>query len=196
MPNIEKRCVDLGINVIDRHSYFLNEKEFESTYKKWNYMDVSAIFVAGSITDVKDVISMIREKNSDIPILGGDGFDIEKFKEYMDGNSENIMYTSFLNNKDNNSNYQEFIVKFKEIYGREPDYWAIKAYDSVQLFKLGMEMAETTEDTRKIADALKSIENISSVNGDYYFNENGEMIGDEIAIKYVVDGKYEYLFDY
>lgn len=193
---IEKRCTDLRINVVDRHSYFLNKKEFESTYKKWDYMDVSAVFIAGTITDVRDIIYWIRDKDEDIPILGGDGFDIEKFKEYMGKNAENIMYTSFLNNKEENKKYNDFVSKFEGIYGRKPDYWAVKAYDSVQLFKLGMETAGTTDDSKKISDALKSIENISSVNGNCSFDENGDLIGDKIAIKYVVDGRYQYLFDY
>ena len=193
---LEKRCTDLRMNVVDRHSYFLNKKEFESTYKKWDYMDVSAVFIAGTITDVRDIIYWIRDKDMDIPILGGDGFDIEKFKEYMGKNAENIMYTSFLNNKEDNKNYNDFVSKFKEIYEREPDYWAIKAYDSVQLFKIGMEEAGTTDDSKKISDALKTIGNISSVNGDCSFDENGDLIGDKIAIKYVVDGRYQYLFDY
>lgn len=192
---MEEKCNELGINIIDRHTGFVDKEEFDKTYKKWRYMDADAIFMADLVTDCETIISWIREKDSEIAIMGADGFDIDNFIKILGENSENIAYTSFLNNSDENPKYNDFVEIFKKANDVEPDYWAIKAYDSIYLIKEAMEMAESTTDTDKIRTALKNDLSLEGVNGNYSFDKDGNMIEEKIAIKRVIEGEYVYIFD-
>ena len=68
---------------------------------------------------------------------------------------------------------RQFVVSFRELYGKYPDTWAAQGYDAVMLLAAAMEKA-TSSNPQKIAQALRSMEWLG-VTGLHKFDENGDV---------------------
>lgn len=176
------------LEILDRHAAFANKNEFESTYKAWQMKGIDAVYIADTMRSSKEFISWLRAKDKSLPILAGEGFNFNTLEAVLGKNAENIVFASFASNQPIQEETVNFKSRFLKQYGVEPDDYAYKGYESVEIIKQAVESAKSTSPTA-IMKYIKSGKTFKSVNGPLQFNEMGETPYQSVLIKKVINGK-------
>lgn len=189
----EKAAGKLSINIIDTHTNFINQDEFDQQYKKWVALDVDAVFISDSLPNAVDLINLIREKDAGIPILSAGGFSFDDVVSLAGENSNHIAYVALYYPDQQMDTLKTFNQKYKELYGEAPaSFLAAKGYECVYLIAGGIK-ATGSKSSKEIAEYLHSMKPWNGVFDTYNFKENGDPQGMDLFIVEVKDGKYTYL---
>ncbi|MBR0099856.1 MAG: hypothetical protein IJP90_09095 [Treponema sp.] len=101
-----------------------------------------AIFLAGRMPLIQQVISIIRENGINCPIVGSDPFDDPLLTENLSA-AENgkIFAVSNYDVESEHPRFKEFYSLFKEKFGYEPDQEALQVYDALLVLSTAIEKA-------------------------------------------------------
>jgi len=190
--SFEKVARSIGIKIVDRATLFVNEHEFDRTMERWNALNFDGVFIADYMPDAGDIILKIREVYPDIPIMGTDGLDSPDFIDVLGEAAEGIVIATLFDPKDRSSELLQFINRFRERYGTEPDVYAVQGYETFKLLATAMKNAENPS-PEETAKALRVISQWSGLTGTLNIEENGDVTGKVIRKKVVRTGKFEYL---
>jgi branched-chain amino acid transport system substrate-binding protein len=190
--DFERLSNENNINIIDRHASFVSKEAYKLYYDKWKTQGIHAILLVGNVDISIPKIEMIREIDSELPIVSTDGLNYD-LVSMIGKKANNIACASLFYNSKENKEYMAFREKFFSLYGVEPDFLAVCAYDSIKLLAHAIEEAGSTS-PKKVIEALNKIENLPTVRGPLTFDEKGQAIDLIMGIKNIVDEKYEYLF--
>lgn len=189
----ELSCNNLGIEVVNRDSYDLttSDKIMDQTFKRWkNNFLFDAIFLAGRMPGLKDIIFTLRENDINCPIVGADPFDDPLLTQSLPP-SENgkIFAVSNFNPYSTNAGLNTFKSAFMEKYGTEPDQEALQVYDA--LFVLARSIAEAKSAVpQEVGEAIRK-GSWDEAAGPYTFNENGSIKNRRLTTKVFNNGKFE-----
>jgi branched-chain amino acid transport system substrate-binding protein len=161
--DFERLSKENNINIIDRHASFVSKEAYKLYYDKWENQDINAILLVGNVDISIPKIEMIREIDSDLPIVSTDGLNYDLLS-MIGEKANNIACASLFYNSEDNKEYMAFRNEFFSIYGVEPDFLAVCAYDSIKLLAYAIEEAESTS-PREVIEALNEIENLPTVRG-------------------------------
>ncbi|MCR4822613.1 MAG: ABC transporter substrate-binding protein [Treponema sp.] len=191
--SFELNCNNRGIEVVTRDSYDLtaNKQIFETTVKRWkNNFVFDAVFIAGRMPSLGDIIVTLRENGIDCPIVGADPFD-DPLLTKMLGPSENgrIFAVSNYNLSSKNFKFQDFFKRFKERYGHNPDQEALQVYDALLVLADAINESWTAE-PQKLAEILRKGLWYEAA-GPYSFYPNGAVKDRELTKKVFKDGRFE-----
>lgn len=191
----EDRAGELELSIIDRLSYDGGSyHEFLQALEKWKYDEYDAIFLAGTIPEAAHFIKTIRDRGVTVPVFGGDGLDNYGLIDEAGKSAEGVMVASVYNLDNDSPENRKFLASFRSEYDDDPDMWAAQGYDALMILAEGIKSAGTSA-PRKVADALKNIETLDRVTGNYHFNDEGDIEGIKLFIKIVKDGKFTYMMD-
>lgn len=189
----EKACNENGITIIDSHTNFINQEEFDKQYEKWTALDINAVFISDSLPNAVGLINMIREKSADLPILSAGGFSFDDVVSLAGKNSDNIAFVALYYPDQQLESLQSFNRKYKEIYGEEPkSFLASKGYECTYLIANAVKEtgSKSSEDIAKYLHEMKPWQGVFDT---YNFKENGDPQGIKLFTVEVKDGKYTYL---
>ncbi len=189
----EKACNELGLNIIDSHTNFINPEEFDKQYQKWKALDVDAVFISDSLPAAVETIELIREKDETMPILSAGGFSFDDVVSLAGKNSSNITYVALYNPDQDLKSMKDFNARYKDRFGEEPSsIMASKGYECVWL--IANAAKETgSKSSKDIADYLHTMKPWKGVHNTYQFRENGDPKDMELFIVEVNNGTYSYL---
>lgn len=189
----EKACDETGISIIDSHTGFINTEEFNKQYEKWKALDVDAVFISDSLPAAAETISLIRQKDAELPILSAGGFSFDDVVALAGGDSNNITYVALYNPGQDKKSLKDFNAKYKDKFGNEPaSILASKGYECVWL--IANAVKETgSKSSKEIADYFHTMKPWHGVHNTYQFKENGDPLDMELFTVEVKDGKYTYL---
>lgn len=191
----ENRAGDIGLNVVDRRSYdsTTGKAQFRRMIKSWqDFYKFDAIFLAGVVPQAAEFIVQAREMGVDVPIIGGDGLDSPRLWEIGGDKVNGVIVGTYFHHEQPGEKSQEFVEKFREKYGFNPDAWAAQAYDTLHVLARGMRKAGTTK-APAVAKALHRMEPYESVLGHTNFDQGGDVTGRPITSKVVRNMQFEYL---
>lgn len=189
---INQKSREYEITVVDSHSDFVNQNQFDAQYEKWMALGVDAVFIGDSMPEAKEFITSLRKKNQTIPILGCSGLNFSDITAELDSNyATGITYLDPYHADRKSANYQAFQGAFVQAYGKEPGYLSLIAYDTVKLLAEATEVAGTA-DAVKIAGVLKDTERWNTTLGSFHFDESGNAVGMDLALVKVNNGIYTY----
>ncbi len=191
--SFELSCNNRGIEVVSRDSYDItsNKKFFERSARHWkNNFVFDAVFIAGRMPSILEIVQALRENGVNCPIVGADPFDdpllAESLSEAEDGK---IFSVSNYNLSSKNIHFQAFRELFKKKYGAEPDQEALQVYDA--LFVLARAINESwTAVPSELAEVLRS-ELWFEAAGPYTFHPNGAIKDRELTVKVFKNGAFE-----
>jgi len=188
---------DHGIEIVDRTS-ILHRNNFNQVMARWRALDCQAVLIADLFDNVKDQIKDIKQALPKIMILGTSSLDYPDYIHYLGVNAEDSIIPTHYNPHSTSQSNQKFRYAFKNKYNNEPDMYAAIAYDTLMLLKEGLLKAtekETfkTDPSGTLSKALLSINEFQGVTGKTKFDKKGEIEGDNIFLKMVVDGKFVFL---
>ena len=136
------------------------------------------------------IMMQAKELGLDVPTGGGDGWDSPKLVEIGGDDVEGGVFTNHFSKEDPRPEVQNFIGKYKEKYGAEPDALASLAYDAAFVLLSAIEKAGSTKGS-DIRDGLKTIR-ISGVTGNISFDENRNPVK-SVVILQIKDGQQKYV---
>ena len=188
----EINCNKRGISVVSRDSYDIttSEQEFDRMTKRWknNFM-FDAIFLAGRMPLIQQVISIIRENGINCPIVGSDPFDDPLLTENLSA-AENgkIFAVSNYDVESEHPRFKEFYSLFKEKFCYEPDQEALQVYDALLVLSTAIEKAGSA-DSKQLVEILRhGFWNEAA--GSYRFAANGSVQDRKLTAKVFKDGKF------
>lgn len=179
----ELACSKNDVSIVERDSYSsIDEKAFFEKRSKWweanfNY---DAIFLAGSMPQLKTIIESIRESGVKQPIVGTDSFDYPELESWIVENDIKDIYalTSFDSDSDIEE-YKVFRKNFENIYGKEPDQEAVQGYEALKTIANAITKADSVK-TSDLIETLKSNSWSGIIGRHYRFNQKGDIVGIEI----------------
>ncbi|MCR5290205.1 MAG: ABC transporter substrate-binding protein [Treponema sp.] len=185
--------VENGITVIDRMSYedVYDIYDYSNVAKRWrdNY-SFDAVFIAGTLPQAAEIITVFRQNGITQPIIGGDTFDRPSFFSSGNNKSEDNVYV--ISNFDVNSEKEAF-VKFKKAFTSlhlyDVDQGAYQAYDALKVLAKAIEKAGSVKGT-DIAKTLHENELWDEVAGPYSFEEDGDITGHDLIVKKAGNGEF------
>ena len=86
------------------------------------------------------------------------------------------MIATLFDPKDRSSELLQFINRFRERYGTEPDVYAVQGYETFKLLATAMKNAENPS-PEETAKALRVISQWSGLTGTLNIEENGDVTG-------------------
>ena len=188
----EAACSELGLKIIDSHMGFVNQAEFERQYDKWKALEVDAVFIADSLPGAVGLINLIRDKDSELPILSAGGFSFDDVVALAGENSNYITYVSLYYPEQDLASLKDFNARYQDKFGQEPaSFLASKGYECVWLIANAVKETGSTS-PEDLADYFHNMEAWKGVHNTYLFRENGDPEGMELFIVEVKDGAYTY----
>ena len=188
----EISCSKRGINIVSRDSFDMttSQQEYDRMATRWknNFM-FDAIFVAGRMPLLQQVVTTIRANGINCPIVGSDPFDDPLLAEDLP-ESENgrIFAVSNYDVESDNPKFKEFYYSFKARFGSEPDQEAMQAYDALMVLAGAISKAGKA-DPMEIAHSLhRGI--WSEAAGSYIFTSTGAVQYRKLTPKVFKDGKF------
>lgn len=195
--SFEMNCNKRGISVVSRDSYDITTStlEFERMSKRWkNNFIFDAIFIAGRMPHIQQIIEVVRNNGIDCPIVGSDPFDDPLLTASLPS-SENgrIFAVSNFDEESDNPGFQEFYTSFVKAYSEEPDQEALQAYDALMVLAGAIRNTGSAVPV-EIAKTLHQ-KSWNEASGPYTFTESGSIQNRKLTQKVFKDGKFEKLHE-
>lgn len=153
---------------------------------------VDALFIAGLMPEIAQVIASLRHLGMNLPIVGIDDLDTELFLEVAGKAAEGTVFPSTFDPGSPRPEVAEFSRRFEALYGKPPDPWAAQGYDAVKLLAFAVRQAGSAVPAR-VAAVLRRTRGWVGVTGSHTFNEQGEVVGKSLVLKQAKEGQFVFL---
>lgn len=183
----KEKAEDFGVEIVNEYEYSIKDRQFGPLVAKVKADEPEAIYASGYFFTAGPLVSQLRAAGIDVPIIGQEGFDSEKFIEIAGDAAEGVIITTSLDRDSDMPEAQNFIEAFEEKAGFKTDMVAASAHTAVKVAAAAIEKAGST-DPEKIRDAIASIE-VRASTGVIEFNELGEVVKD-VQVQVVRDGEW------
>lgn len=186
----------IGLEVIDRQAYdpasSSNRAAYQHLVDQWDDLEFDVLFLAGMAPQAGYLVKQIRAAGLGIPILGGDALDTPELIEAAGEAADGMVVASVFHPDEPRPGVQRFARAFTSVYGRPPDSWAARGYESLKMLAEAMEAAGSTA-PRDVARRLRASDGPAfSLSGLVQFNERGDVLGRRIAGAVVRQGRFHY----
>lgn len=154
--------------IVHTETFTPEMNDFSAIISNIAAQDFDAITVLAFYQTAGPIVKQAREFGIDAPILGSNGFGNDIIYELAGSeNMNNAYYASLYPIQDDD----DFVTKYREEFGSEPDMFAALAYDTVYMVKQAIEQAES-DDPVAVNEALENLGEFSGITGDFVFDEN------------------------
>lgn len=181
-----------GVRIIDRVAHFGDLSDVRRTLAKWQAFGYDALFVAATSPQLADIVRLVREGGSDVPLYGGDSFDSVQLLEVAGRFAEGVVFASVFDVEDRNPEVRRFVETFTARFGFNPDTWAAQGYDAIYLLVDAITRAGTVS-REAVAAALRDTYRWRGVTGPHTFDATGEIVDKPVVIKTVRNGQFSLL---
>ena len=166
-----KHLTENGGEIVADQSYSSWDKDFRAQLTSIAATQPDAILLAGYYNEAGLIASQARELGLTMPLLGGDGWDSPSLIEVAGPAVEGCFMSNHFSGEDPSPVIQNFIAKFRELYGHEPDALAALGYDSARILADALRRAGTT-DPEPLRDAIAATKDFPGVTGRITLDEN------------------------
>jgi branched-chain amino acid transport system substrate-binding protein len=165
----EGKAKELGAQIVYRDAYLPDEKDFKTILTKARDANPDGLALMSYYTDAALIAQQARAQGLTVDIIANGATYSPKFIELGGGAVEGVKTTSpwFVGNP--RPAVQEFVKKYKDKYGEDPNWFAGNAYDTVMILSNVIEKVGT--DRKAIRDGLAGLKDYPSlVYGTMSFN--------------------------
>ncbi|MFN2361440.1 MAG: ABC transporter substrate-binding protein [Marinobacter sp.] len=179
-----------GLRVMDRRSHTTRTGEYRQVLTEWrDFYQFDAIFIASTLPDGADIIRVARETGITQPIVAGAGLDSPRLPG-ADPSLEGVLVASTFHPDLDAAGVDDFVARYKARFDEQPDTAAAKGYDTLRLLARAMENAGTPA-PEAVADALNAMEKWQGVTGFHQFDEQGDLVKQDLLFKVVRNGTFQ-----
>jgi len=181
------KFTQLGVKIVGIETYNQGATDFRTQITKLKKLKPDGVYLVGVPIEAGNILKQSLELGFTPQFLTNNMESPELIK-IAGKAAEGIFFAipAFDPNSPN-PKVQEFVKKYRAKYGREPDMFAVNAYDAVYLIKLAIEKAGYNGED--IKNALYDIKDFPGVNGTLSFDENGDVVK-PLTIKTIEHGKF------
>lgn len=177
----------LGGQVKVYEAYGKDDTDFSAILAKVADAKVDVLFLPDYYPKVSLIGKQAKEKGITAVMMGGDGWDsAELDRTATDGG----YFSNHYSPQDPRPLVQNFLKKYKEKYGAEPDALAVLAYDAANFLFTAIQETKSA-DPEKVKDTMMKI-TVEGISGQIKMNETGDPIK-AAAISQVTGGKIEFV---
>ncbi len=184
---------ELGGTVVIAESYISGStRDFTPILTKIANEDIELLFVAAMYNDSAMILEQLKQLGYEgrFKIQGTGSLYTDEFLELAGDNAEGMYITASFYAANPAENVQQFVSEYTEMFGSEPNLFAASVYDGVGLIVEALRNGAT--DRQSLRDNLAAIKDYQGVTGNASFNENRDVIKDEVVLK-IEDGKFVYV---
>jgi branched-chain amino acid transport system substrate-binding protein len=179
-----------GIEVLNKYSYSLKDRQFGSIVASVKRDNPDAIYATGYFFTAGPLVSQLRAAGITVPIIGSQAFDSEKFVEIAGPAADGTYIIDSFDRDRKDEALQKFFAEFKSRAGYAPEGVAAITYSAVRLMADGIQRANSA-DPEKVRDALAATRNFPLLEGNMNgFNSLHEMIM-PISVNVIKDEKFK-----
>ncbi len=176
-----------GIEIVSEYEYSIKDRQFGPIVSKVKSDAPEAIYASGYFFTAGPLVSQLRSAGIEVPVIGQEGYDSDKFIEIAGAAAEGILITTSLDRDSDRPQVRDFIAKFEAKAGYGADMVAASGHTAVMVLAAAMRQAGTT-DRKAIRDAIAGI-TLEASTGTISFNDLGEVRKD-VQIQVVKDGAW------
>jgi branched-chain amino acid transport system substrate-binding protein len=176
-----------GITIVSEYEYSIKDRQFGPIVAKVKSDAPDAIYASGYFFTAGPLVSQLRSGGVDVPVIGQEGYDSEKFIEIAGKAAEGVIITTSLDRDSDAAETRNFIAAFEKKTGAKADMVAASAHTAVKVVIAAMREAGT-DDPKAIRAAIAATKIVAST-GKISFNELGEVRKD-VQVQVVKDGAW------
>ena len=176
-----------GINIVSEYEYSIKDRQFGPIVAKVKADAPDAIYASGYFFTAGPLVSQLRSGGVDVPVIGQEGYDSEKFIEIAGKAAEGVIITTSLDRDSDAAETRNFIAAFEKKAGAKADMVAASAHTAVKVVIAAMRKAGT-DDPKAIRAAIAATKIVAST-GTISFNGLGEVRKD-VQVQVVKDGAW------
>jgi branched-chain amino acid transport system substrate-binding protein len=187
---IEGRLKQHGVSVVFNEAYLATDKDYSALLTRISAANVDALALAGTYTDSALITKQARAIGFTKPIVGGTGLYSPQFTEIAGKAAEGAYFLGAFVPTNPDPAVQQFVKKYKEKYGQDPDTFAALAYDQGYVLKAAMDKAaEKGAITRESMRDAMAATRYKGITGTVTFDAQGDWVRPYLYIT-VKDGKF------
>ena len=181
---------DYGIEILGEYQYAIKDRQFGPIVSKVASDDPEAIYASGYFFTAGPLVKQLRARGIDVPVIGQEGYDSEKFIEIAGPAAEGVIITTSLDRDSQVAETRDFIAAFEKKAGFGADMVAASAHTAVKVAVAALRKAGT-DDPQAIRDAVAATRDLTASTGTISFNALGE-VSKAVQVQVVKDGKFRH----
>jgi len=168
------RGAKYGYQIVAEERYTRGDLDFTSQLSRIKASGADAMVDWSRYAEGALIIKQKNQMGIEMPYFGSDGQAHPKFRELAGSAAEGAFYPTHFSVAAiaGNKVAENFTVKIREAYKKDPDYVHAQAYDAMTAAGMAIAKAGALGRT-KIRDALKTVE-FDGVRGHFKFDEKGD----------------------
>ena len=190
LSSIEPQVKKYGITMTSAQTYLATDKDYSALLTKVKAEAPEVLLVGSTYTDGGLIVKQAREMGLTLPIVGPTGLYSPKYMEIAGKAVENSYFLGVFVPTNPDPKVQEFVKKYKEKYGMEPDTFAALAYDQGYVLKEAIEKAAAKGAvTRENIREAMAASNYKGITGTVTFDDKGDWVRPYLFVT-VKDGQF------
>ena len=185
----KEAAAKFGIEVVSEYEYSIKDRQFGPIVSKVKSDKPDAIYASGYFFTAGPLVSQLRSAGIEVPIIGQEGYDSQKFIEIAGAASDGILITTSLDRDSSIAETKDFISAFEAKAGHKVDMVAASAHTAVHVAAAALAKAGGM-DSAKLRDAIAAT-NLPTSIGTISFNALGEVQKD-VQVQVVKDGNWHH----
>ena len=177
-----------GLNILTIESFGSKDTDFSAQLTKIKGLKPDAVGISALVEPVSGVLLQARQLGfgKETQFIGGNGSNSPKLGEIAGPAADGLIVGSpWFIGKDDPLNNQ-FVAKFKQKYGHDPDQFAAQAYDCMHIVAEAVDRAGST-DADKLREALLATKH-NGVMGPFTFTSSRDPASTEGVVVLMMQG--------
>ncbi len=102
-----------GVEIVSEYEYSIKDRQFGPIVSKVKSDAPAAIYASGYFFTAGPLVSQLRSAGIEVPVIGQEGYDSDKFIEIAGAAAEGILITTSLDRDSDRPQVRDFIAKFE-----------------------------------------------------------------------------------
>lgn len=178
-----------GLEVTTTEKFQQGQADYKAQLTKIKSTKPDLILASALYNEGAVIMDQARKMGIDVPFVGGNGFNSpEVIKIAGDAANGLIVATPWFAGKDDQK-VKDFVKKYKDEYGKDPDQFAAQAYDALHVLAAAIERAGS-DDPDEIRDELAKTKDFKGILGTMSFDKDGDIVM-KPTVLIIKDGKFQ-----
>lgn len=178
---------NLGGKVLASETYEQGSSDFRTQLSKIKLAKPDALYIVG-YREAPQILIQLKEMGLNVQVLGTGDLEDPNLIKIAKKTAEGIYFTQLhYDINDSSTLVQEFVKRFRNKYGSDPDIFAAYGYDAMKV--LAFAIAKSKLDSESIKNELYKMRGYRGVTGSISFDQNGDVVA-SMGVKVIRDGKF------
>jgi branched-chain amino acid transport system substrate-binding protein len=164
----KKALEDNKVEIVATETFAKGDKNFAAQLTNMRGRNPDVLIVSALAEEAAGILVQARQLGLNQPVIGGNGFNSPALIQNAGQAAEGVIIGAAWNPGSTNPKSQQFVQKYRERFGSDPDQFAAQAYSGVYILAEAIKQANSAE-RGPIRDSLAKIKNYDTVLGSFSF---------------------------